>query len=53
MSITPIPNLNFNGNCEETFYFYKSVLGGDLNDLVRFGDMPESEYYNVPEYHKN
>ena len=32
--------LNFNGNCEEAFNFYKSVFGGDFIYLGRFGDMP-------------
>lgn len=45
--------LTFNGNCEEAFSFYKSVFGGDFNYLGRFGDMPESEDYNVPESKKN
>ncbi|MFI1911664.1 VOC family protein [Nocardia sp. NPDC020380] len=33
------PYLLFNGNCEEAFVFYQSVLGGELV-LIRFGDMP-------------
>ena len=32
--------LNFNGNCEEAFNFYKSVFGGDFAYLGRFKDMP-------------
>ena len=31
--------LNFAGNTEEAFNFYKSVFGGELN-IVRFKDMP-------------
>ena len=32
--------LNFNGNCEEAFNFYKSVFGGDFSYIGRFKDMP-------------
>lgn len=45
--------LNFNGNCEEAFNFYKSVFGGEFNYLGRFGDMPASDDYKVPEADKN
>ena len=33
------PYLNFDGNAEEAFRFYKSVFGGDFALLVRFKDM--------------
>lgn len=33
------PYLNFDGNAEEAFQFYKSVFGGELAVLVRFSDM--------------
>ncbi|MEA4967436.1 MAG: VOC family protein [Bacteroidaceae bacterium] len=39
--------LNFNGNCEEAFNFYKSVFGGEFTYIGRFGDMPKSEDYSV------
>lgn len=32
--------LNFNGNCEEAFNFYKSVFGGEFSYIGRFKDMP-------------
>ncbi len=32
--------LNFSGNTEEAFDFYKSVFGGEFSSLVRFKDMP-------------
>ena len=32
--------LNFAGNTEEAFNFYKSVFGGELTHIVRFKDMP-------------
>lgn len=35
--------LNFNGNCEEAFNFYKSVFGGEFPYLGRFRDMPPQE----------
>jgi PhnB protein len=35
--------LNFNGNCEEAFTFYKSVLGGEFPYVGRFKDMPPQE----------
>lgn len=45
--------LNFNGNCEEAFAFYKSVFGGEFVYLGRFGEMPETGEYKVPESDKN
>jgi PhnB protein len=44
--------LNFNGNCEEAFNFYKSVFGGEFSYIGRFGEMPPSEGYTVPEEDK-
>ncbi|HUI64299.1 MAG TPA: VOC family protein [Bacteroidota bacterium] len=35
------PYLNFAGNSEEAFNFYKSVFGGDFSALQRFKDTPE------------
>jgi PhnB protein len=32
--------LNFNGNCEEAFTFYKAVFGGDFIYIGRFNEMP-------------
>jgi PhnB protein len=32
--------LNFAGNTEEAFNFYKSVFGGEFVSLTRFKDMP-------------
>ena len=34
------PYLNFEGNTEEAFNFYKSVFGGEFTALMRFGEMP-------------
>lgn len=33
--------LNFNGNCEDAFNFYKSVFGGEFPYIGRYKDMPE------------
>lgn len=33
------PYLNFPGNTEEAFNFYKSVFGGEFAGVMRFGDM--------------
>lgn len=38
---TANPYLNFNGNTEEAFNFYKSVFGGEFTALQRFGDAPD------------
>jgi PhnB protein len=32
--------LNFNGNTEEVFNFYKSVFGGEFHMVQRFKDIP-------------
>jgi PhnB protein len=37
------PYLNFNGNTEEAFEFYKSVFGGEFITLMRFRDTPEKD----------
>ena len=34
------PYLNFLGNTEEVFNFYKSVFGGEFAAFMRFKDMP-------------
>ena len=35
--------LTFNGNTEEAFNFYRSVLGGEFTNFQRFGDTPHGE----------
>lgn len=40
--------LNFNGNTEEAFEFYKSVFGGEFSSLIRFRDMP-MDGVSIPE----
>lgn len=49
--ITVNPYLNFKGNTEEAFNFYKSVFGGEFTMIQRFKDTPESE--KVGEHEKN
>jgi PhnB protein len=34
--------LNFNGNTEEAFLFYKSVFGGEFEAFSRFSDAPDT-----------
>lgn len=34
------PYINFNGNAEEAFTFYKSVFGGEFSNITRFKDLP-------------
>jgi PhnB protein len=41
--VTLNPYLNFNGNTEEAFNFYKSVFGGEFVVLQRFRETPEAE----------
>jgi len=38
------PHINFNGNAEEAFTFYKSVFGGEFAMVVRFKDMSNPEF---------
>jgi len=38
------PWINFNGNAEEAFTFYKSVFGGDFAKIIRFGDLSSAEF---------
>ena len=33
------PHINFNGNAEEAFTFYKSVFGGSFGKIIRFKDL--------------
>ena len=42
------PHINFNGNAEEAFGFYKSVFGGEFAKIVRFKDLSSPEY-PIPE----
>ena len=46
------PYINFNGNAEEAFTFYKSVFGGEFEAIVRFKDL-ESPEFPIPENDAN
>ena len=46
------PWINFNGNAEEAFTFYKSVFGGEFTKIIRFKDMVSSDF-KVPEKEEN
>ena len=38
------PHINFNGNAEEAFTFYKSVFGGEFSKIMRFKDIASPEF---------
>lgn len=38
------PHINFNGNAEEAFNFYKSVFGGEFEKIIRFKDLASSDF---------
>jgi len=37
------PHINFNGNAEEAFNFYKSAFGGEFERIVRLKDIASEE----------
>lgn len=45
------PYINFNGNCEEAFNFYKSVFGGEFQHIGRYSEMPAE--YGIAEADSN
>lgn len=38
------PHINFNGNAEEAFNFYKSVFGGEFSEIKRFKDLASTDF---------
>ena len=42
------PYINFNGNAEEAFNFYKSVFGGEIAKIIRFKDIASPEFPVAP-----
>lgn len=44
--------LNFAGNTEEAFGFYKAVFGGEFTSVVRYKDMP-MEGVSIPKQDEN
>ena len=43
------PWINFNGNAEEAFTFYRSVFGGEFKKIVRLKDIASDEFPVAPE----
>ncbi len=46
------PHINFNGNAEEAFNFYKSVFGGEFSKIMRFKELSSPEF-TIPENEAN
>lgn len=46
------PWINFNGNAEEAFTFYRSVFGGEFTKIIRFKDLASAEF-SVPVNEEN
>jgi PhnB protein len=46
------PHINFNGNAEEAFNFYKSIFGGAFTKIIRFKDLSNTEH-PIPESESN
>ncbi|MFA6249020.1 MAG: VOC family protein [Mucilaginibacter sp.] len=46
------PWINFNGNAEEAFTFYRSVFGSEFTKVVRFKDLASAEFV-VPKNEEN
>lgn len=46
------PWINFNGNAEEAFHFYRSVFGGEFSKVIRFKDLASPEF-QIPENEAN
>ena len=46
------PHIHFNGNTEEAFKFYQSVLGGEFKRLLRFKEL-SAKGFDFPEEESN
>ena len=46
------PHINFNGNAQEAFNFYKSVFGGEFARILRYKEISSPEY-PIPENDAN
>lgn len=42
------PHINFNGNAEEAFNFYKSIFGGEFSTIIRLKEMSSPDF-PIPE----
>jgi PhnB protein len=49
---TITPYLNFDGNAEEAFNFYRSVFGGDFLTIQRIKEVPGAEHYPANEQNR-
>ncbi|RZJ69157.1 VOC family protein [Flavobacterium sp.] len=38
------PHINFNGNAEEAFNFYKAAFGGEFSKIIRFKDIASADF---------
>ncbi|RYZ50468.1 MAG: VOC family protein [Proteobacteria bacterium] len=38
------PHINFNGNAEEAFEFYRAVFGGKFSKIIRLKDLASPEF---------
>ncbi len=45
--------INFNGNCEEAFNFYKSVFGVEVSYVSRYNEMPQEDAQHLSESDMN
>jgi len=45
--------LNFQGQAEQAFNFYKSVFGGEFSTISRYGDMPPTDGVTLSEADKS
>ncbi len=46
------PHINFNGNAEEAFTFYRSVFGGEFSKIIRFKELA-NEHFQVSKKEEN
>ena len=42
------PHINFNGNAEEAFMFYKSVFGGEFTKITRLKELESADFTVAP-----
>lgn len=47
------PSINFNGNAEEAFNYYKAAFGGEFTKVIRFKDLPQDPESKWPESELN
>lgn len=46
------PYIHFNGNAEEAFTFYKSIVGGQFTKVMRYKEVSSAEF-PIPEHEAN